>query len=56
MIQPVLHLHVCADPAPTELAAAGVDYAADFAVEPLHYVANYATDSTVVGAALTETS
>jgi hypothetical protein len=52
MIQPVLHLHVCADPAPTELAAAGVDSA----VEPLHYVANYATDSTVVGAALTETS
>jgi hypothetical protein len=35
MIQPILHLHVCADPA-----------------EPLHSVANYATD----GAALPETS
>jgi hypothetical protein len=41
MIQPVLHLHVCADPTPAELAAAGADCA---------------TDSAVAGAAPTETS
>jgi hypothetical protein len=48
VIQPVLHLHVCADPTPAEPTVAGADYAAD----PLHSVTDYAADS----AALTETS
>jgi hypothetical protein len=52
VIQSVLHLHVCADPTPTEPTAAGADYA----IEPLHLVADYASDSTAGDAALTETS
>jgi hypothetical protein len=52
VIQPVLLLHVCADPTPTESATTGTDYATDSAVEPLHSIA----DSAVVGANLTETS
>jgi hypothetical protein len=41
VIQPVLHIHVCADLVPPEPADAGADYA---------------PDSTAAGAALTETS
>jgi hypothetical protein len=44
---------VCADPTPAKPAAAGVDYAADSAAEPLYSVADYAANS---AAALTETS
>jgi hypothetical protein len=46
VIQPVLHLHVCADPTPIELATVGADYAANSTVEPLHSIADYAADST----------
>jgi hypothetical protein len=52
VIQPILHLHVCADPAPAEPATAGANYAVDSTAEPLHSVA----DSTAAGAASTETS
>jgi hypothetical protein len=52
VIQPILHLHVCANPTPTKPAAAGADYA----VEPHHFAADYAVDSTAGAAALTETS
>jgi hypothetical protein len=48
VIQLVLHLHVCIDPAPTEPAAAGADSTA----EPPHSVA----DSDAVGATPAETS
>jgi hypothetical protein len=52
VIQSVLHLHVCADPAPTEPTAAGADYA----IEPLHLVADYASDCAAGDATLSETS
>jgi hypothetical protein len=52
VIQPVLHLHVCADPTPIEPTAAGADYA----TEPLHSVADYVVDSAVVGVAPIKTS
>jgi hypothetical protein len=67
VIQLVLHLHVCVDPAPAEPSATGADYAtnsvveplhstADYAAEPLHSVADYDAESAAVGAAPTETS
>jgi hypothetical protein len=56
VIQPILHLHVCANPTPAKPVAAGADYAADSAIEPHHFVADYAVDSTAAAAALTETS
>jgi hypothetical protein len=67
VIQLVLHLHVCVDPAPAEPSAAGADYAtnsaaeplhsiADYAAEPLHSVADYDAESAAAGAAPTETS
>jgi hypothetical protein len=66
LIQSVLHIHECADPAPTESAAAesavAVDpnlvesVAVESAAERNHSVADYATNSTAVGAAPIETS
>jgi hypothetical protein len=61
VIQLVLHLHECADPAPAESAVA-IDpaptetVATDSAAEPLHSVADYVVDFVATGAALTETS
>jgi hypothetical protein len=52
VIQPVLHLHVCANPAPTEPTPAGADYA----IEPFYSVADYVADSAAVDATPTETS
>jgi hypothetical protein len=52
VIQPVLHLHVCADPAPAEPTTTGADSAA----EPLHSIPDYVVDSIAAGAASTETS
>jgi hypothetical protein len=48
VIQPVLHLHVCADPAPAELAATGANYATDSTAEPLHSVVDYAAAGAVL--------
>jgi hypothetical protein len=56
VIQPVLHLHVCASPTPAESAATSADHAADSAAGPIHSVADYAIDSAVAGAAPIETS
>jgi hypothetical protein len=49
VIQPVLHLHECTDPAPAEFATttesvtATESVAAKSAAEPLHSVADFAT-------------
>jgi hypothetical protein len=43
VIQPVHHLHVCADPTPAESAA-----------EPLHSMTDYVADSAVASAAPTD--
>jgi hypothetical protein len=66
VIQLILHLHECADPAPTKSApaesAAAADpapvdsVAAEFTAESLHSVANYAADTAAMGATLIETS
>jgi hypothetical protein len=65
LIQPVLHIHECADPAPAESAAESVvavdpnlveSATVESAAERNHSVADYATNSTAVGAASTETS
>jgi hypothetical protein len=65
VIQSVLHLHVCADPAPAEylttVESAPTQSVADpvpveRAVAHLHYVADYATDYAAASAAPTETS
>jgi hypothetical protein len=56
LIQPVLHIHECADPAPAESAVAVDPNLVESAAERNHSVADYATNSTAAGAAPTETS
>jgi hypothetical protein len=63
MIQLVLHLHECADPAPAKsttatesVAAESGSKAAESTAEPLHSVDDYASDCAAAGAAPTETS
>jgi hypothetical protein len=62
MIQPILHLHVCADSAPAKsttlefATAADPDHTEFVATEPLHSVADYAADSAGADAAPTEIS
>jgi hypothetical protein len=48
VIQPVHHLHVCADPTPAESAAT------ESAAEPLHSITDYVADSAVASAAPTD--
>jgi hypothetical protein len=61
VIQPVLHIHVCANPARAESivvaeSAADPAPAVSAVAEPLHSVVDYAADYATAGAALTKTS
>jgi hypothetical protein len=65
VIQPVLHIHVCANPARAESTvvaesaadpAPAVSAVAEPAAEPPHSVVDYAADYATAGAALTKTS